>query len=164
MAAPRAGRRRRCPPRSAPAARGWGRAAGPRNRSWEEVLGAHLAGDEVGRQREVPVQLESRFLRAPTDTGFEDALVLALTVAPEPALERERAVALAVLPGRSDQANEPVGAGRGVQGEVEGGVRSPRVTGVPALVGSDVGHEVATGRLAVRGREALGRSAHGQRL
>ena len=46
----------------------------------------------------------------------------------------QRAVALAVLPGRPDQPDEPLGARRLVEAEVEGGVLAPRLHGVAAAV------------------------------
>ena len=65
-----------------------------------ELAGAELPGDEVGRHREVASQLLGGRRAVAGGAGREDALVLELALAHDPgALDRELAVALAVVPG-----------------------------------------------------------------
>ncbi len=110
-------------------------------------------------------ELPLRLVGVVADAGIEDRLVLLAAPRERPALgERERAVALAVLPGRPDQADEPVRTRRLVEAEVEGGVLAPRLHGVTAAVSLRPPLEVLGGRRAVSFSEALGGAAHREGL
>ena len=108
----------------------------------EELAGAELPGHEVRGHGEVAAQLLGGRRAVARRAGRQDALVLELALAHDPgALDRQLAVALAVVPGRPDQPHEPVGARGVVEREVEGVVRGARRRPVAALAAERVALE-----------------------
>jgi hypothetical protein len=74
----------------------------------EQLAGAHAARDQVRRQGQVVAELQRRRVGVARDARFEDPLVLAapLVEAATPG-QRGQSVALARLPQRRDQAQQP---------------------------------------------------------
>jgi len=109
-------------------------------------------------------ELGGRPVRVVALAGVEDPLVLALDLGDAPALERDRAVALAVFPGRANQAQQPFRLRGGVEPEVEGGVGGAGRARISTLVRPHVVREVLPGRGCVRGGEPAGSASNCERL